>query len=409
MPRNQTTQSNKSAKKIKQTVSTRTRSKSASINNVEKKSTETSAVEVSEETPYERVLNKVREKRRREGRSPPELNSASTKKQKPANSNVEQGAGRITANFIEDDNYVTMDVTNESMRKEFPNEEEDGDLLLDASQGESINNNAMVEGRTNSKGSGAERSPSTSRDKVGTETLPSCSSSGPERVSSSNQEQSHLKKTLGVVQKFMVSKGLIDSSLSEEEMLVLMEETNTEQETQPEVRPPAVVLPQEPQQYVRSSIGRDPLPAKSNQSSKGKTDWTLGNKNQDSSSEITIYRRAVKQINPELDSQIDNLLRQTWIDGRANNSSSSEELMDTSDEGINNAELNLSQILHAPLISGTVSQAEMQADQIKTPKELAKEQSTKLVVKAEQQKGTMYEVPGKAYDVNLAPGVMALR
>ena len=389
MPSGQGSQLAKSAKKIKTNVSVWTRSKAASIKQADSNTTENDPTQEGEETAYERILNKVKEKRRREGHSPPELDSGLTKKQKPVEVSTRSRPGRVTATFIEDDNYVTMDVTNESMRKEFPNEEEDGNLSLDMSQEESINNNATVQDRATLNVARTERSPSVSHGNVNTDGLPICASSGPAaQHESTDKEQTGLKKMLNLVQKYMVKKGLIDSSLSEQEMLEFMEVSDKEQE--PLVEDPILTASTSGYRRAQSPV-KNPVHPKAKQVNKGNCNYY------DNPSEITIYQRAVKQVNPHIDEQIDSLLRQTRLDGGANNSSSSEELMDTSDEATNNQiDLNMSQGLNIPLVPGTVAEVNPgpTADKPKTAEEIAKEQSAKLVVEAEQQKGNMYEVPG---------------
>ena len=55
----------------------------------------------------------------------------------------------------------------------------------------------------------------------------------------------------------------------------------------------------------------------------------------DNASEVTVYKKAVRQLNPELDLQIENLLQQTRLESNGNRyeSSSSNEFLDTSDKG----------------------------------------------------------------------------
>ena len=55
----------------------------------------------------------------------------------------------------------------------------------------------------------------------------------------------------------------------------------------------------------------------------------------DNASEVTVNKKAVRQLNPELDLQIENLLQQTRLEsnGYRKESSSSNEFLDTSDKG----------------------------------------------------------------------------
>ena len=82
------------------------------------------------------------------------------------------------------------------------------------------------------------------------------------------------------------------------------------------------------------------------------------------------------------------MLEQTRLEARWKKSSSSDELIDTSDEGINDSLLLMPTLIPGP-----------DHDQVPVPPKLVKameqEQADKVILEAEQAKGRMFEVPGK--------------
>ena len=117
------------------------------------------------------------------------------------------------------------------------------------------------------------------------------------------------------MQSFMIKKGLIDSSLTEEEMLEFMEK-QAEEETIPKKT--------KPRQNSEESNLKDSLKEPDRLSPLERVDKQLNvsaakkrkvdhpeqrQENQGSVSEATIYKRAIRQLDhPLLDSQIEQLL-----------------------------------------------------------------------------------------------------
>ena len=270
------------------------------------------------ENAYEWVLRKVQEKRKAQGEDPDSV--FVNKRAKITEESELPVEDTTTVEFIEDDNIVTMHVTSKRLREEFPNSEEDGDLQSENDsevQFLTQNNNAMV--RTElfecSQPSAPRSLADPSRgDNVGKEPIPSCSDSNP-----------GMTKTFGAMKNFMIRKGIIDSSLTEEEILEFIEtdqelEASQSEKQTPQVRSEVVVT----SPLVRVDEQRN----KTKQSTQGAAKG-LNN----SLSEVTVYKRAVQQINPQLDLQIEDLLKQTHLENKNKESSSSDEYLDISDEG----------------------------------------------------------------------------
>ena len=148
-------------------------------------------------------------------------NSEHSKAKKSKANNREAEVSEVTAQFVEDDNFVKMNVT-DLQNEMFPNEEEgfasESDLSQLMTSQESQNNNVMVtEKRTQNLNSGTQRSLSASRGNNPDGAVPDCSNVDPEQ-STNNAVNNDLERTFVLVQSFMVKKGLIDSSMDEEEL-----------------------------------------------------------------------------------------------------------------------------------------------------------------------------------------------
>ena len=99
--------------------------------------------------------------------------------------------------------------------------------------------------------------------------------------------------TFTVMQKFMLDKGLINNTMNEQEMLDFINKESSMNETG---------------QQLQLSCKK-----KTEQLKQKKT--TTGRESISSSSEVTIYKRAVQQLDPNLSSQIEDLLnksRRRW-------------------------------------------------------------------------------------------------
>ena len=137
----------------------------------------------------------------------------------------------VTASFIEDDNYVDMNVQREEERREFPSPS-DEEESSDSETEDSIKNNATVKQKSNSA-----QSSSQGASYVARQQLPGTSNDAPRlerevmtqamqqfripKIHTENR-QPDLGQTLNMVQDFMLKKGLIQTPLNKEEFKELM-------------------------------------------------------------------------------------------------------------------------------------------------------------------------------------------
>ena len=267
----------------------------------------TVAIEVdgnSQQTAYDRILNKVRENRKRRG-EPDVYNTPDKKNSKtPEKKNKKSKAKTTAVKFPEDNNVMEFEV-GEQEDEEFPfaSDGEDGQLGTSANS-ESINNNAtrpelppiceqnfqmertQIVSAPGSAGAAAAVSrpqlPNTNEAEPGTST----------GITDANR-QPNLQRTVAVLQNFMVKKGLItNAELQEllesgdiEEIEATFQPINQPANTR-EIQPPLT-----PQRDRRSNI------------TPGKDLHSLA-----SSSEVTIYRRAVQELAPEMESKIEKFI-----------------------------------------------------------------------------------------------------
>ena len=212
-----------------------------------------------------------------------------------------------------------------------------------------------------------------------------------------------------MMQAFMVKKGLIDSSLNEEEIKEFLQTSDL---TEVSPAPPVEKVDTSSNQGSKTKERHSTSPLEmlervQNARPRGKKSL-LTQAYPDNASEVTVYKKAVRQLNPELDLQIENLLQQTHLESNGNRkeSSSSNEFLDTSDKGINGNLLITQQRLtesqyHFPIISDARVQQPSLTVKEKTTQPSAQEQADKMVLNAERSRGHMFEVPGKIFDQSL--------
>ena len=120
-----------------------------------------------DETSNERTVRKANEKRSAENKELIGEASPAKRKKSQEKTNeviVETNADQVSARFLEDDNFVDMDIS--GIRHEFPSEEDEEDLTEDEEEEanhsdaeeppSSINNNATIVRRKDSNGDGTE-------------------------------------------------------------------------------------------------------------------------------------------------------------------------------------------------------------------------------------------------------------
>ena len=181
-----------------------------------------------------------------------------------------------------------------------------------------------------------------------------------------------LGERLELIQGFMVKKGLIDINMSNDELKKFLEQSEVSSGD------------------LEPATGTQRV-SKSSKSKEGNDSRTKGNASMASGSEMTIYKRAVQQLDPNMDKQIEELLnksRQEANFGGRKISSSSEE-MDTSDETI---PLFIGSVKHKDgLIAGDAEGQVSVKQREKTPQE----QADQVIKEAENSRARMFEVPGE--------------
>ena len=353
----------------------------------------------SELNAYERILAKVTENCKQRGRSPPI-------KEVSLNKSMKSNPKKTKAIFREDDNFVEMLV--ENVQKEFPtsseeenNREEDGlsDNQDNWTEQTGRNNNATLDKSSSERIAQAEmmrmeRSTSTQAEQLPgiIDEGPSTSTGyrGPVTNQPNQQNEDRMMKQMSLMQNFMIKKGII----TDEELQSLLDESMTDEaELQanrqvPETLARAVEKPKKPKE-------------KSQHRSEGKGESVNG---QGSTSEVTIYKRAVRQIAPQIEDQITDFISeirgqdvQDTSEPSRKVSSSSEELMDTSDESPNNFQ---SFVAHRQPNFDDQDQ-EMEVE--KSVEEMTRER----ILDAEKNKPVMYEVPGKS-NIVLSDNTLAM-
>ena len=393
-----TTRRNKQTKSVltKQPKTMVTKTKTKSVSKVAKESlTEVNLQTESEgQTAYEALLRKVQEKRQLQSETNNGTEGPTSKKKKIENNSSLRGDdSESAARIFEDDSYITMHVTSENLQKEFPYEEEDGEIASQNSQEcDSQNNNATVGIKQNSRAEGslgALLGNNANDLEQADRAIPHCSNADPPEQSGAN-----LRESINIMQNFMVKKGLIDTSLNEDQILELMQKDLAEDHivgtaadnqtvSTGKKKSGGVTINQSPLQALDKRIADNPR--KQPDQTTGITAKTANTV--DSVSEVTIYKRAVKQLDPNLDEQIEQLLQQTRLENKWKESSSSDDFIDTSDETINET-----------LLPTSASISDRVRDLVtnnKPTKATEQEHSDKIILEVEQAKGCMYEVPGR--------------
>ena len=300
------------------------------------------------------------------------------------------------AHFIEDDQIMTMGISEEAQRTEFPLEEElDEQSNQDSDEEEtevefnvSINNNAtrnMALGALSTAGSPSlNRAATIAKEAALPDRLNYEPRVGQKITEVAPNMSANLEQTFCMVQSFMLKKGLIDKSLTEDEMQSFLKES-------------------EPRQ-----LNMESMPVEKQTKSKADT-GERSSTNCDNNSEVTIYQRAIpdkgdcKDSNAcGLEEQIErfiNHVRLNMSNSERKLSSSSEE-MNTSDESDNIA------LLNASLIAGRCNQniAEPQPGTSgmckdngnRGPETTPEAQADNLIRDAERSRARLLEVPGKS-------------
>ena len=320
--------------------------------------------------------------------------------------------------FIEDENLMEMEV-GEQQSHEFP-ATSDEEIESNAT-GSQRNNNAAVQIVNGRRTVGALGSAHASQQMRGDglEKLPDSIEAGP---SSAKPKDPKLTRTLEIVQTILVKKGVIDTSLTEQELqdlladeeldLACVEEDrvicpgtsgrNISQPTAPKVQRTETGRIEQPHRQPQPVLEKEP------RKTPGKRNNNLTTSVGPSNSEVTIYKRAVQQIAPDLEEKIDQFINDAHLSQTEDSSrkvlSSSEELMDTSDElNINNQSGEYVR-QENPEFSGNIDYTSLNEPPVKfftepevveDPMQVAQEQADEMYRESERLKARVYEITGR--------------
>ena len=297
----------------------------------------------------------------------------------------------VTARFVGDDNFIDMDIS--GIRTEFPSEEDEDDEVeeIDTEGIESTNNNMMMRKNSNQfdRAQGASsafpgKRPSTDVNNRW-DPLPGSSKNCPEGTTSQPGRFQDLRSTLGLLQEFMIGKGLIDENTDETEIVRCINEGRQ-------------IKAQNKMSGAAAKASKVNHPRQNPDHQQEKCNHNDFNTEGDSNSEITIYSQAVRirDKEAEADNNIDELLNQARLNvqGHRKESSSSDELMDISDETIPVVDNSPPFIVGRR--GGNCGVNNQGHEDTKQPQELTPEEhAAKFIQDHERGKATINEVPGK--------------
>ena len=341
-----------------------------------------------EETAYEHLLHKVNENERKAAQEvADEIELGNSKRNRTDATNMNTNSMEKVS-FNEDDNYVVMEVSQSMERQEFPSEDEGGEDIEseveeiedgEVTEPESSNNNMSLERRLNDITMQGLPSATALPLKLPAllKPVPTTSDGG----SSDHGKDPALGRTLAILQSFMIKKGLINETMSQDEMEAFLNEDDL---------PSNLASRSEPQQSPLQKVDQvAALQAKGKGKGKKSGKELLS---QASGSEITVYKRAVHQLAPPgLEDKIDQFVSETRksVEKNLTNanpdtsrkvSGSSDELMDISDE---TTDTNLSLLLAAET-----------GPKDDNPAKSVDEHADEMVREAEQARVQMYEIEG---------------
>ena len=351
------------AKSVKLTVATDSKMGKAGQNNLESMA-------------YERLYAKVQENKRKREQNELKTQPKSKRTAVPSTSTGKnaQESAVATAQFAEDDSYMVYEVGEMQEKSTFPtpSEEEDNNHVKDGEILEvSENNNASLavsNPQLNFYSSTVRSLSATASPQRQVTKRPTFLDEGPctSDIQTVRSENDQLRRSILIMQELMIKKGFLTSDELNDVLGAETEEMDLRENPGPE--------------QVWKTKTKGILV------STGKAIESNESGNPDNRSEVTIYRGAVRQVLPVTGDKIDKFLNNAReSEERRNISSSSEELMDTSDES--ELAANNSQLL---FVDG--SQALNQwGHNDRTPEEKAQD----VIRDAEQSKAHLLDVPGK--------------
>ena len=314
----------------------------------------------------------------------------------------------VTSRFSEDDNFVDMEVTDDldhfpdgegnisSQETESDSDATDGEVEI----GRSSNNNAT---KAQQSANYEDARPGTSADNRNVQfelSVQQVTMEEPEMGTSKKTPQPTLVQSFNMMQDFMLHKGLIDREFGQDDMKEFLQGANNwgayrdHLSAQPTAA--ATIRPSEQrvQDTSKEGTGR--------QGSKYRPQENLGDMLEDNSSITTIYRPAVRRT----EAQVTLNPRPAAVQ---NISSSSDDLIDTSDEFLNNSQLDgrndislTEQFIadcHVVQEGGqAIADRSQKREQQPQQRELTtEERAAELIKEAEGSRVRMYDLPGKTW------------
>ena len=348
-------------------------------------------------TAYEQLVIKVNENKRKRGAvNTPTSKGKRSKKGKQLDevaavanmANIVEDANTAEARVFEDDNFMDIRVTDDQS-KEFPSQSEEeseseSEGEMDQFREESSKNNNATTLNVRSLSATVDAAMALPQS-IEMEPGKICDE-GPSTstVTGNTRNDRNLEQTLNLVQAFMLQKGLIDKSLTEEEMQDFISSGGM----------PEVTSEKVPKQDSKKSS----VKGKKRVSNKA-TGENIRNMPRVSflpepnNSETTIYKQAISQDKPSMDCQIEQFISQVRNDTLQRKvSSSSEEFMDTSGESVH------AMILDTSVIAGAAGGIQDESHKgIGSQEQTANSelQANYIIKEAERSKAHLFDMPGK--------------
>ena len=348
-----------------------------------------------DKTAYEKLYEKLQTKRKAETKVKGNASKAKKAKDQQIDemqiSEVIHDTEMVSAKFLEDDNFIDMDIS--EMGQIFPSEDDDelseGEII-EESGGEATNNNATIMKHSNASELSASHQGQQMWHKADVHEpaeLPHCSNVNPEgqRMESSEENtdssEAMTDTTFALIQEFMITKGIINNLMDEKQM----------------------------REFIRMETAK-PLKkmdevGKLNSAKKDKQGKNMSKRVNHCRSEVTIYKRAVAMPSEETSTerQIDDFLNQSrgnlvepimvWDDRQQRKVSfSSEEFMDTSDETVPEVVITDNHMYIPDKVRPYI-------DNNKGTELTPEEQVDHLIREAEASKARMYDIPGKHLNI----------
>ena len=332
----------------------------------------------TEETSYERILRKVQERRKaaadEAGKQPESVFQSDSEVQFKIREPVNDETVNVSANFEEDGVVMSMGVN--ELEETFPMDE-------DMETESSANNNATI---TNEYFQGSQSASGSCEGGEGR--LPAFIDAGPGTSVEHNCYEptppNSKQKTFELMQSYLLKRGLINELMSEDEINSVLTEVTTEEQP-----------PQCDGEATKRKSTQNIGPAAEGSHKRPVAERT-GRGSVSSDSEVTIYKRAVKTLSPQLNAQIEELLNASCNETQRKVSYSSDETMNTSDETVDDGRDFVN------TTDKSLVDSEVELMETRPPTQVSEgrggpateDQAERLIRAHERSKAMVYEVPG---------------